>query len=362
MHKNKKKILIIGSIVLAFVFIVILTFTCCFLTFQLQLKGKKKITLEVFEKYQEKGATAQVFGQPVSKIRITGKVNTNKIGTYQKSYYSTFLFFQKKKTRTIQVVDTKAPTIQLKGAEEVTIYVSSEYQDEGVEVTDNYDKNLEAKVKVTSNLEKEKVGTYQIQYEVEDSSKNKATVTRTVKVVEKPAPVVQEATAVGTYVRGILIVNKQYHLPANYNPGVSGIARQALTNLQNAAASVGHSMPLISGFRSYATQQTLYNNYVARDGEALANTYSAKPGQSEHQTGLAFDVGAIDDNYGETAAGQWLSQNAHLYGFIIRYLKGKENITGYQYEPWHIRYVGVEVATEIYQRGITLEEYLGVAP
>ena len=120
-------------------------------------------------------------------------------------------------------------------------------------------------------------------------------------------------------------------------------------------------MPIISGFRSYGTQSRLYNNYVARDGEAKANTYSAKPGQSEHQTGLAFDVGALDDNYGNTAAGRWLSENAHKYGFIIRYMKGKENITGYQYEPWHIRYVGETVAADIYSKGLTLEEYLGVA-
>ena len=96
------------------------------------------------------------------------------------------------------------------------------------------------------------------------------------------------------------------------------------------------------------------------DGQALADTYSARPGHSEHQTGLAFDVGAIDDNFGSTAAGKWLANNAHLYGFIIRYPKGKENITGYKYEPWDIRFLGIDIATKVYESGLTLDEYLGI--
>ena len=91
-----------------------------------------------------------------------------------------------------------------------------------------------------------------------------------------------------------------------------------------------------------------------------ADTYSARAGHSEHQTGLAFDVGKIDDNYGNTKEGVWLKNNAHIYGFIIRYPKGKEHITGYKYEPWHIRYLGVDIATKVYNKGVTLEEYLGI--
>ena len=119
-------------------------------------------------------------------------------------------------------------------------------------------------------------------------------------------------------------------------------------------------MPLLSGYRSYDYQKSLYENYVARDGEEAANRYSAKPGTSEHQTGLAFDVGEMSWTYGETAAGQWLVNHCAEYGFILRYLPGKEDITGYMYEPWHIRYVGVEHAAAIMSQGITLEEYLGV--
>ena len=176
----------------------------------------------------------------------------------------------------------------------------------------------------------------------------------------KKRPVVENPTIKLPYVKGILLVNKKYHLPSNYNPGVNSTAYQALEKMQNEARSLGYNLSMVSGFRSYQTQQAIYNRNVLLDGEELANTYSAKPGESEHQSGLAFDVGAIDDNFGETPQGKWLYENCHKYGFILRYLKGKEDITGYKYEPWHIRYVGVDVATKIYQQGITLEEYLEV--
>ena len=230
---------------------------------------------------------------------------------------------------------------------------------------DNYDKELEDAVKIDSNLDNTKAGDYQIKYLVEDSSGNKTEVVRNIKVKEKIVKKVASydniiSNTEPTYINGILIVNKTYALPSNYNKGVDATANQALINLQNAASEAGYNIPLLSGFRSYETQQTLYNNYVARDGVALADTYSARPGHSEHQTGLAFDVGKIDNGYGDTDEGKWLATHAHEYGFIIRYLKGKEDITGYMYEPWHIRYVG-SVATNIYQANITLEEYLGLA-
>ena len=162
-----------------------------------------------------------------------------------------------------------------------------------------------------------------------------------------------------TYINGILIVNKQYAVPRDFG-GENAEANNALYELQNAAYLAGFDMPLLSGYRSYDYQKSLYENYVARDGEEAANRYSAKPGTSEHQTGLAFDVGEMSWTYGETAAGQWLVNHCAEFGFILRYLPNKEDITGYMYEPWHIRYVGVEHATAIMSQGITLEEYLGV--
>lgn len=164
-----------------------------------------------------------------------------------------------------------------------------------------------------------------------------------------------------TYIKGILIVNKTYSLPANFATGNDPQALEALRKLQAGAKQAGYSIPLISGFRSHAKQIELYNRYVTRDGKDAADTYSARPGHSEHETGLTFDIGSVDDNYGETNAGKWLAAHCHEYGFIIRYPKGKESITKYQYEPWHVRYVGVKAATEISNQNITLEEYLGIA-
>lgn len=177
----------------------------------------------------------------------------------------------------------------------------------------------------------------------------------------------QPAATEPTYINGILLANKQYPLPQSYNPGVDPTAQKAMDDMIAAAKQENLSLTAFSGFRSYERQQELYSNYVARDGQENADRYSARPGYSEHQTGLSFDVGEVGNEelwlteaFGETAAGQWLVNNAHQYGFILRYPKGKEHLTGFMYESWHFRYVGVEVATIIHEQDVTLEEYLGI--
>ena len=166
-----------------------------------------------------------------------------------------------------------------------------------------------------------------------------------------------------TYVDKHVIANKKVNLPKYYAPGENVEARAQLDRMIQDANEQGVQLVYRSGYRSYETQVQLYNSYVARDGEAAANKYSAKPGYSEHQTGLAFDVGSVnasDDfktSFENTKEGQWVQQHVHEYGFIIRYLEGKEGITGYQYEPWHLRYVGKDLAENIHDQGITLEEY-----
>ena len=163
-----------------------------------------------------------------------------------------------------------------------------------------------------------------------------------------------------TYIDGVLIVNKTYSLPKDYNPGVDATAESAFKKMQSAAASEGLNIYISSGFRSYDYQSGLYERYAQRDGYAAADRYSARPGHSEHQTGLAFDLNSIDDSFADTKEGKWVAENCHKYGFIIRYPKGKEEITGYMYESWHIRYLGVDMATKVYESGKTLEEYFGI--
>ncbi len=163
-----------------------------------------------------------------------------------------------------------------------------------------------------------------------------------------------------TYIDGILLVNKEYALPEDYNPGMMKNCSLQFSKMVAAAAEDGIELYMSSGFRSYDYQSAIYNNYVSVYGAEEADRFSAKPGHSEHQSGLAIDVNIIDQSFAGTPEAKWLAENAHRFGFIIRYPEGKEDITGYMYEPWHIRYLGVHTANAVYESGLTLEEYLGV--
>ena len=164
-----------------------------------------------------------------------------------------------------------------------------------------------------------------------------------------------------TYIQGILVVNKTYALPASYAPGkLTTETQNAFDKMAADAAAQGLSLANASDYRSYELQDTIYNRYVSRDGKKAADTYSARPGHSEHQTGLALDLNSIEDSFAYTDEGIWVAENCYKYGFIIRYPEGKENITGYKYEPWHIRYLGTELAEKVYNSGLCLEEYLGI--
>ena len=143
-------------------------------------------------------------------------------------------------------------------------------------------------------------------------------------------------------------------------------AALALERMYAEARAAGVPFAMVSGFRSFELQQQLFANYSAASGVAAAETFSARPGHSEHQTGLAVDISecpgcALSEAFGQTAAGLWVRENAHRFGFLLRYDQGLQPIVGYVYEPWHFRYVGVELATDMRARGIpTLEQYFGL--
>ncbi|MBQ3511060.1 MAG: M15 family metallopeptidase [Bacilli bacterium] len=166
------------------------------------------------------------------------------------------------------------------------------------------------------------------------------------------------------------LVNKYNYLDKNYIPDdlelvtsnikLRKVAKKSFEKLVNSAKKENLYIIPVSGYRSYIYQEKLYNKYSAIDGKDKADTYSARPGHSEHQTGLAIDVCTKEKSYIEfenTIEFKWMQENAHKYGFILRYPKNKEHITTYQYEPWHYRYVGVNIATNIYQKQITFDEY-----
>ena len=158
----------------------------------------------------------------------------------------------------------------------------------------------------------------------------------------------------------IVVANKHYPMSKDYNPGENPTAKAELLKLIAAMQQAGFPISdHYSGFRSYETQTQLYQNYVNKDGKAEADRYSARPGYSEHQTGLAFDlIETNGDLVTEEKAAQWLLDHAADYGFVVRYLKGKEKETGYMAEEWHLRYVGKE-AKDIAASGLSLEEYYG---
>ncbi|MGN0714621.1 MAG: M15 family metallopeptidase [Anaerovoracaceae bacterium] len=181
----------------------------------------------------------------------------------------------------------------------------------------------------------------------------------------------------------MVLVNKQYAVSRDYYPTdmvdidgslstnqnlkVKREAYDAYLSMLADAKKEGLNFAICSAYRSYALQESLYNNSLAANGKEYTEKMFAYPGQSEHHTGYAIDVTSasmnwgLSQNYTDYPDGAWITAHCSEYGFIIRYPKGKEDITGYMYEPWHIRYVGVDAAKEITKQGITLEEYLGVA-
>lgn len=163
-----------------------------------------------------------------------------------------------------------------------------------------------------------------------------------------------------TYINDILIVNKKYKLPKDYNPGIDSIA---LGQLNRLIKDSNFDLYIVSDFRTYDVQKKLYDNSIRERGYKYTEKYVARAGYSEHQTGLAFDVldkNSSKEDFEFTKSAKWLNDNCYYYGFIIRYPKDKENITNYKYEPWHLRYVGEKVAKEIMKKEITLEEYLNI--
>jgi len=182
----------------------------------------------------------------------------------------------------------------------------------------------------------------------------------------------------------LVLVNKNHALPKGYEPKnlvapnvrfpftedlpkryMQKRAADAMELMFKAADKDGLELFGQSGYRSYERQVSVFGNNVKNMGEKKANQVSARPGQSEHQTGLTMDITSanvqfrLDQDFGDTDEGKWVRKHAHKYGFIIRYPEGKEAITKYEYEPWHLRYVGKEAAKAIYEKDITFEEYLG---
>ena len=273
----------------------------------------------------------------------------------------------KKYKFSILVKDTISPVISAKDS--VTVYVGNDVDLlKDVKANDNSKEDIS--VKVVGEYDLDKVGEYKLKYEAEDSSGNVGDMEFTLNVVSDPnnrtfktskgyTAIVKNGV---TYINGILIANKSYSLPSNYGNGLTSETLKAFNLMKADGQVLGLNLYISSGYRSYYDQKYIYNGYVNRDGQAAADRYSARAGHSEHQTGLAFDLNTINASFANTPEGKWVEANCYKYGLILRYPKGKEGITGYMYESWHLRYVGVELASKLYNDGewLTLEEYFGI--
>lgn len=336
-----------------------------------QLKGDDATIefkdIETFE-YGDESVTGKSLVESCDGIIVTyPDIDVHKIGEQELVYIVEKGNDVTQVIHTVEIRDTKKPSIKL-AAEKVELKTGDTFDPNAniKSITDPVDGALSVSktlkkgtYTLTDNVNVKKAGTYKAEIFAMDINANKHKATYDVIVKKADTTATGEPAEIQpTYINGILLVNKTHGLPRDFGD-TDPVAFAKLTKLQEAANAAGYDMPMLSGYRSYAYQVDLYNAYVARDGKEAADRYSARPGYSEHQSGLCFDIGNIDDNYGDTEAGKWLQEHCKDYGFIIRYPKGKEDVTGYQYEPWHVRYVGEAVAKDIMDKNSTLEEYLG---
>ena len=367
--KKKRKIIIIISILILLLLISIITIIILLnikennkanikLTSNLNVEINTKVKLSSFIENIQNGEIisedteidTSKLGKQDLKILIKNKYNEEETYTFE-----------------INIIDTTKPLIE--GSKEITTYIGKNI-DLLKSVYANDNSNEEIEINVEGNYDFNTIGEYPLNYIATDSSGNKTTEEFVLKVVKDPnnytfttskgynAKVVNGIT----YIDGILITNKTYSLPSSYGNGLTKETKKAFNDMDAEATSLGLNLYISSGYRSYYDQKYIYNNYVSRDGKTKADTYSARPGHSEHQTGLAFDLNTINDSFTYTDEGKWVNDNCYRFGLIIRYPKGKDNITGYMHESWHLRYVGIELATKLYNNGnwITLEEYFGI--
>ena len=374
-NKSKKKILIIVLIIIFILFslgaYLIYTKTNIF-------TYKSKITIEVGEKvpsikdylYKDSDKVKEIVWNDIEEV-------DNKIykpGTYT----GVFKYKEEDKEVTLIVKDTTPPSIE--GVKDIEVLAFSDKPNllDGIVVEDNSKEEITAIIKGEYNIEEE--GEYLLSYTAKDSSGNETEKEFKITVKNNPNVKISKSTKGYTiknyygvtYVDGVVIANKTYSLPSNFAPNnlvtingyikVVDYVKDAFLSLSSDAKAIGLNIYASSGYRSYSNQKYIYENYVSMDGKENADRYSARAGYSEHQTGLAIDVNTIDMTFDNTSESVWLRENAYKYGFIIRYPKGKEEITGYMYEPWHIRYVGKELSNKLYKDGsyITLEEYYGI--
>ena len=381
MKKRKKKkiklIIIFSSILFLLVIVGLLSY---FFIHKKGINYKTKLTIEV-------GGTIPTINDYVSDDdldKVSSEIEWIDIENTSEKIYKTGEYIGKISYRDEElkikliVKDTKAPIID--GVKDLEMLAYEREPDLLEKITASDNSNEDIKIEILGEYDSEEVGVYEMHYYSKDSSGNEIKVPFKITVKENKNVTISKSSNgykiknyYGiTYIEDVVIANKTYKLPSNFAPNnlvsINGYIRvvdyvkDAFNNLKSDATSIGLNIYASSGYRSYKDQDYIYNNYVRLDGKEKADTYSARAGHSEHQTGLAIDLNSIDMTFDNTDESNWLKDNCYKYGFIIRYPNEKEDITGYMYEPWHIRYVGKNLANVLYNNGdwITLEEYYGI--
>jgi len=232
-----------------------------------------------------------------------------------------------------------------------------------ITITVNYQDNLELNTEKYTSIKQFteqdlKAGIYEVVFDIENNKRIKTNKEVTFLYQLSPDNM-SEPYRFSYKSKKYILANKWVPLPKDYNPGLDAVTQQQMATMLADMKKEGINIKIVSGFRSYDLQESIYNKYVKDDGLENASRYSARAGYSEHQTGLTLDIGKLHESFADTKAFSWLQQHANEYGFIMRYPLEKEGITGYMFEPWHYRFLGVELATAVKKTNLTLEEFIG---
>lgn len=375
---NKKKLIIILAIIILIIGIIIYITLINKETINHIFKYKDKLTIEAGSKIPTMNDYLY-HNTTIEKEIVWDNIEIEEGKIYKPgTYKGKFNYDNEERHVTLIVKDTTPPRIN--NAKDIEVLAFTKVPDllTQIEVSDNSKEEITPSLEGKYNIEVP--GEYTLTYKAKDSSKNEASKEFKL-IVKENKDITTSKSSKGytikndrgvTYIGDTIIVNKTYSLPSGFAPNnlesingyikIVDFAKKAFDELKSDAKAAGLNIYASSGYRSYQDQEYIYNNYVRMDGKEAADTYSARAGFSEHQTGLVLDLNTVDISFDNTNESNWLRENSYKYGFIIRYPKGKEDITGYTYEPWHIRYVGKKLAKEIYNNGdyLTIEEYFGI--
>ena len=363
--------IVIGVIILFLAFLVFLFIYFNFFGTASRVKLKDSLNAEINSKAMASDYIENIDG---GKLKKDIQIDTSKLGKKKCKLVLIIEGEEKNYDFEVKVVDTKAPTINMEGEVNVLLGNTSKIEDMA-KVSDNSGK---FKTQLKGNYDAKKAGSYKLRLIATDNSGNKAEKEIKVNVIDMDQTEGDMSFVTGkgfkltrvdglTSIDSILIVNNSFSLPESY--GIGAIQKDAyaeFNNLLTDARADGVHFSLLSGYRSYRTQKEIYDDYVSKHGKEAADKAVSRPGYSEHQTGLAIDFGSaqegclLEECYKDTKAGRWLAEHAPEYGYILRFPQQQQGITGYIFEPWHYRYLGVELAKEYTASGAgTLEEFFG---